>query len=399
MEWERKTARGLGKGRLGARWRHGGAPLPVPDYLPGVATPTSSHPLDPAIRAVGRALPPNYADQETLTAALRAHWARQHHNPDRLDELHRAVKVRGRHLALPLAEYPALDTFKKSNDAWIRVALDVGAEAVTRALDGAGLRPTDVDQLVFVTVTGLATPSIDARLVNRLGMRRDLKRVPIFGLGCVAGASGLARVSDLLRGAPGEVGVLLSVELCSLTLQREDLSVANAVASGIFGDGAAAVVLGGAGRGGGPGTPGPRVVATRAAFYPDTEWVMGWDFVDTGFQVVLSAQVPQITRDNIGRDVDAFLASRGLRRSDVRHWIAHTGGPKVLEAFQSALELPAGALDLSWRSLEEVGNLSSASVLFVLGDLLDSGVTRSGDLGLLVAMGPGFCAEMVLLQW
>ena len=364
-----------------------------------MSAPSSTSPApSPAILAVGRALPPNHVDQETLTAALRAHWARQHHNADRLDDLHRAVKVRGRHLALPLVEYPPLDTFKKSNDAWIRVAEELGAEAVSRALDGAGLRPADVDQLVFVTVTGLATPSIDAKLVNRLGLRRDLKRVPIFGLGCVAGASGLARLSDLLAGSPEGVGVLLSVELCSLTLQREDLSVANAVASGIFGDGAAAVVLAGGARvvNGGPV---PRVVATRAAFYPDTEWVMGWDFRDTGFQVVLSAEVPRITRENIGRDVDGFLASQGLRRDDVRHWIAHTGGPKVLEAFQSALGLPEGALRRSWSSLEEVGNLSSASVLFVLGDLVASGAPRAGDRGLLVAMGPGFCAELVLLEW
>jgi alkylresorcinol/alkylpyrone synthase len=188
------------------------------------------------------------------------------------------------------------------------------------------------------------------------------------------------------------------VELCSLTLQRDDLSVANAVASGIFGDGAAAVVLAGGSRAVN-GAPVPRVVATRAAFYPDTEWVMGWDFRDTGFQVVLSAEVPRITRENIGADVDGFLASQGLGRGDVRHWIAHTGGPKVLEAFQSALGLPDGALRRSWTSLEEVGNLSSASVLFVLGDLLDSGEPRPGDLGLVVAMGPGFCAEMVLLRW
>ena len=371
----------------------------------GRASPISSREVDdpsrdarlPTILSVGRALPPHYADQQTLTAALRAHWARQHHNADRLEELHRAVKVRGRYLALPLADYLPLDGFKKSNDAWIRVAEELGAEAVRRALDGAGLRPSDVDQVVFVTVTGLATPSIDAKLVNRLGLRRDVKRVPLFGLGCVGGAAGLARTADLLRGFSGEIGVLLSVELCSLTLQREDLSVANAVASGIFGDGAAAVVLAGGGRAG--ATAGPRVLATRAAFYPDTEWVMGWDFRDTGFQIVLSAQVPQITRENIGADVDAFLASQGLGRSDVRHWIAHTGGPRVLEAFQQALDLPEGALARSWRSLEEVGNLSSASVLFVLADLLASGEARPGDRGLLMAMGPGFCAEMVLLQW
>ncbi len=347
---------------------------------------------------MGRALPPHYADQETLTAALRAHWAARHFNADRLDELHRAVKVKGRHLALPLQEYPPLDSFGKSNDAWIRVAEELGAEAVRRALAAAGLEPRDVDHLVFVTVTGLATPSIDAKLVNRLGLRRDVRRLPVFGLGCVAGAAGLARLSDLVAATPGGVGVLLSVELCSLTLQRDDPSVANAVASGIFGDGAAAVVLAGGAREVN-GAAGPRVVATRSAFYPDTEWVMGWDFRDSGFQVVLSAEVPRITRENVGRDVDDFLASRGLRRADVRHWIAHTGGPKVLEAFQSALALPEGALARSWRSLEEVGNLSSASVLFVLGDLLEAGEARPGDLGLLVAMGPGFCAELVLLQW
>jgi alkylresorcinol/alkylpyrone synthase len=173
--------------------------------------------------------------------------------------------------------------------------------------------------------------------------------------------------------------------------------VANAVASGIFGDGAAAVVVAGPARA--AGRPGPRVRATRSVFYPDTEWVMGWDFRDEGFKVVLSAEVPRITRENVGRDVDAFLASEGLGRADVRHWIAHTGGPKVLEAFQEALALPPGALDRSWRSLEEEGNLSSASVLFVLGDLLDSGEARPGDLGLVLAMGPGFCAEMVLLEW
>jgi alkylresorcinol/alkylpyrone synthase len=360
--------------------------------------PSTTRSDAPAVLSVGRALPPHHVDQETLTAALRAHWARRHFNADRLDELHRAVKVKGRHLALPLAEYAALDGFKKSNDAWIRVAEPLGAEAMIAALGAAGLAPADVDHLVFVTVTGLATPSIDAKLVNRLGLRRDVKRLPVFGLGCVAGAAGLARLSDLLRGDPGGVGVLLSVELCSLTLQREDPSVANAVASGIFGDGAAAVVLAGSARTRSD-VRAPRVVATRAAFYPDTEWVMGWDFQDSGFQVVLSAEVPRITRENLGRDVDGFLSSQGLSRSDVRHWIAHAGGPKVLEAFQAALSLPDGALDRSWKSLEEVGNLSSASVLMVLGDLVASGDPRPGDRGLVVAMGPGFCAEMVLLEW
>ncbi|HEY3358189.1 MAG TPA: 3-oxoacyl-[acyl-carrier-protein] synthase III C-terminal domain-containing protein, partial [Polyangia bacterium] len=188
-----------------------------------------------------------------------------------------------------------------------------------------------------------------------------------------------------------------SVELCSLTLQKEDLSVTNVVATGLFGDGAAAVILGGGAR---PRrAPAPRVLATRSCFYPDTEWVMGWDVVDTGFKVVLSARVPEVIEAHLGADVDAFLAAVGLDRSRIRHWVAHTGGPKVLEAFRASLGLPRAALERSYRSLRDVGNLSSASVLFVLADHLAAGEAREGDLGLLAAMGPGFGAELLLLQW
>ena len=352
-------------------------------------------PPAPRLRAVGRALPPNVLDQEQILGALRGLWAEKHHNPARIDDLHRAVRVKKRHLALPLDRYPALDRFSRQNDAWIEAAGPLGAEAVTDALARAGLAPRDVDHFLFVTVTGIATPSIDARLATRLGMRSDVKRTPIFGLGCAAGAAGLARATDLLRGDPGGVAVLLSVELCSLTLQREDLSVPNVIASGLFGDGAAAVVLAGGER----QQAGPRVVATRSVLYPGTERVMGWDVVDSGFKVVLSSEVPQVIRSRLRPDVDRFLADQGLSLGDVRHVIAHTGGPKVLEAVEGALELAPGRLERSWRSLEEIGNLSSASVLFVLGDFLDADEARPGDRGLLVAMGPGFGAELVLLEW
>jgi alkylresorcinol/alkylpyrone synthase len=336
-------------------------------------------------------------DQETLIAALSAMWSRSHFNGSRLADMHRAARVGGRYLALPLAEYASLDSFGKCNDAFIRVGAEVGEAAIRAALRQAGLSPSDVDHLYFVTVTGISTPSLDAKLVNRLGIGSSVKRTPIFGLGCLGGAAGLARASDALRAYPGEVAVMLSVELCSLTLQREDASVTNLVATGLFGDGAAAVVLAGGERA--RGSPAPRVVATRSVFYPETEWVMGWDVVDTGFKVVLSAKVPEVIEARVGADVDAFLGRLGLARGDVRHWIAHTGGPKVLEAFRRSLALPEAAVARSWRSLAEVGNLSSASVLFVLGDLLDSGEPREGDLGLLAAMGPGFSAELLLLRW
>jgi alkylresorcinol/alkylpyrone synthase len=346
------------------------------------------------ILSAAQALPPNFADQETLLAAFRAHWGQKHFNLDRLEQLHRSVRVGGRNLALPLEEYAALESFAARNAAWTRVAVEVGEDAVRKALLAADVAPAQVDHLFFVTVTGIATPSIDARLVDRLGLRTDLKRVPIFGLGCVAGAAGLSRVHDVLRAAPSETAVLLAVELCSLTLQREDLSIPNIIASGLFGDGAAAVVLDGGARG-----RGPRIAATRSVFYRDTERVMGWDIVDSGFKVVLSPQVPQLVRERLRGDVDAFLKAEGLRRSDISHFICHSGGPKVLEAFEEALELPRQKLQRSWDSLQTAGNLSSASVLFVLSDLLAEGVARPGDKGLLLAMGPGFCSELVLLEW
>jgi alkylresorcinol/alkylpyrone synthase len=350
----------------------------------------------PVIHSATQTLPENYASQEELTAYLKKLWATKYFNMERLEEVHRNVKVGSRYLAVPLSEIDKLDTFAKRNDAYIRCATDLGEKAIREALYQADLTPKDIDAIFFVTVTGLATPSIDARLVNRLGMRADVKRTPIWGLGCVAGAAGIARASDYLRAYPDSTVVLLSVELCALTYQREDLSVANIISSGLFGDGASAVIL----RGGSVsrGT-GPRVVASRSFFYHDTERVMGWDIVDSGFKVVLSPKVPEMVKSHFGGNVDEFLGAQGLDRSKIKHWLLHTGGPKVLEAFISTLGIPSNALDRTWKSLEQVGNLSSSSVLFVLSDMMKSGEAKPGDYALLAAMGPAFCAEMVLLQW
>jgi alkylresorcinol/alkylpyrone synthase len=262
-------------------------------------------------------------------------------------------------------------------------------------LGRAGLSTDDVDAILFVTVTGVATPSIDARLMNRLALPSDVKRMPIFGLGCVAGAAGIARAADYVRAYPDQVALLLSVELCSLTLQREDLSIPNLIASGLFGDGAAAVLVVGDER----QAAGPRIVASRSIFYRDSERVMGWDISEDGFRIVLSADVPQVVRDHLREDVDAFLAGHGLSRKEIASWVCHPGGPKVLEAMEETLELPEGALAVTWKSLREVGNLSSTSVLLVLADTLESHRPPPGSYGMLLAMGPGFCSELVLLQW
>ena len=347
------------------------------------------------IAGTGAAFPPHYYDQEQLLAAFRAHWAKKSLNLERLDALHRNVQVGGRHLALPVEAYPALRGFGESNGAWLEVAGDVGESAVRSALEDAGVGPRDVDAFFFVTITGVSAPSLDARLTNRLGLSPRVKRVPIFGLGCMAGAAGIARAADYLKAYPDHVAVLLSVELCSLTLQRDDLSISNLIASGLFGDGAAAVVLGGRSR----ALPGPKVLRTRSVFYPDTEQVMGWDVSDRGFRIVLSADVPEMVRLHLRDDIDAFVTDHGLSRDRIARYIAHPGGPKVLEAMATALELPPRALEPAWRSLREVGNLSSASVLLVLRDVLRNDPPAPGSYGLIFAMGPGFCSELVLVRW
>jgi alkylresorcinol/alkylpyrone synthase len=348
------------------------------------------------IHAVATAPAPHRYEQDALIAAFLENWSKVHHNSRRVEQLHRAVRVGGRNLALPMEDYPSLN-FGAANDAFIRVGTDIGAEAVSRALEEAGLRPRDLDAIYFTTVTGVAAPSIDARLCNRLGLRDNIKRVPMFGLGCVAGAAGISRLADYLRGWPDHVAVLLSVELCSLTLQRADLSIPNLIASGLFGDGAAAVVA--SGRPSAGPHPGPEVIATESRFYPDTERVMGWDVGEGGFRIVLSAEVPDMVDRHVVSDVDGFLARQGLSRADIASWVCHPGGPKVLEAFERCLRLPPDALALTWRSLEAVGNLSSASVLHVLRDTLIERRPPSGSYGLMLAMGPGFCSELVLLRW
>jgi len=347
------------------------------------------------IAAVGSAFPPHYIDQDTLIAAFVEAWAARYHNLERITDLHRQVQVGGRHLALPLASYGKLATFTEANDAWIRVGMEVGAAAIEDALSRARLHVRDVDAFWCTSVTGIAAPSLDARLMNRMGFRPDTKRVPIFGLGCVAGAAGVARATDYVRGHPDEVALLLSVELCSLTLQRDDLSIANLIATGLFGDGAAAVVVAGDGR----GAAGPAVIASRSALYPDTEDVMGWRIGERGFQVVLSAEVPEMVSKHLRGDVDRLLAEHGLHYDDIAIWVVHPGGPKVLRAMEEIFPLKPGALDVTWESLRRVGNLSSASVLVILQDTLARPAPPAGSYGLMTAMGPGFCSELVLLRW
>lgn len=348
-----------------------------------------------AIVSVAAAFPDQYYSQAQTLAILDQHWQASPQARARIASFHENAGVEGRHLALPLERYPELHDFSERNREYIRCAVELGERALGTALAEAEVPAAELGHLFFVSVTGMATPSIDGRLVNRMKLNSSLKRTPIFGLGCVAGAAGLARAADWARAYPESSVALLAVELCSLTWQRDDLSVPNLIACSLFGDGAAALVLA-ADRG---CRRGPRVLGSRSRFYADTEHVMGWDIGTQGLKVVLSAGVPELVRQHVRADVDAFLAEHDMRRGDVQHWILHTGGPRVLEAFQAALELSPRDLEFSWQQLRRNGNLSSASVLLVLGDLWRARRPGAGERALLMAMGPGFCSEMVLLEW
>jgi alkylresorcinol/alkylpyrone synthase len=352
----------------------------------------------PVVVATATALPSHRYAQEDLVRLALDTLPDLGIEPGVLGRFFAHVGVNERFLALPAERYRELDGLETRSQAWLEVATDLGEQALRKLLGEARVEASEIGELMTTTVTGLAVPTLDARLMNRISFPLDLKRVPLFGLGCVGGAAGVARVADYLEGHPDELAILLAVELCSLTLQRDDVSVANVISMGLFGDGAAAVLLAGADH---PlaDEARPRIVATRSAFFPDTERMMGWDIVDGGFKVVLSPEVPELAETQLPEAVDAFLGDHGLRRDDIGTWVTHPGGPKIMDAVEKGLELTHDELEPAREGLADVGNLSSASVLFLLDDYRRRRRPAAGTYGLMMAMGPAFCAELVLLEW
>jgi alkylresorcinol/alkylpyrone synthase len=360
------------------------------------------------IAAVRSAFPAHRYPQAELTRAVAELSDLGGARRALLERLHGNAGVQTRHTILPLPQYASLNGIGEANDAYIEGATDLGEQALREALAAAGLAAAEVDLLIVTSVTGVAVPSIDARLMPRLGLRPDVKRLPIFGLGCVAGAAGLARLHDYLLAWPRHVAALLAVELCSLTLPAAAVTATpDMVVSGLFGDGATALVARGeqlftasaahtvtttAGN-------GPRVVASRSEVYPGTGDVLGWRLNSDGFRIVLTAELADVVARHLSAGVSSFLAEHGLTTDEISSWVCHPGGPKVIDAIQQSLKLPDSALEMSRRSLAEVGNMSSASVLHVLEKTIGSCPPAPGSVGLMIGLGPGVSAELVLLRW
>lgn len=350
----------------------------------------------PWIHSVARSLAPYYYPQDQLIQMVLDNWPEKKIRPERVASFQRNVLVGGRYLALPVEAYKHLDGFGASNAKWIETAVPMAESAVQKLLDGADLAPEKISAITTTTVTGIAVPSLEARLMNRFSFPRTTKRTPLFGLGCLAGVAGINRVGDYLVGHPKEAAIFLSVELCSLTLQTTDFSIQNIIAAGLFGDGCAAVLMVGDEH---PLAQGAAFQwsCPRSEFFPDTERIMGWDVVNNGFQIVLSAGVPTLVENEMPPAVEALFEQAGLAGEKPQFVVAHPGGPKVMEAMEKALFLEKGELKKSWDSLSQFGNMSSTSVLFILGDHIED-PPPAGSIGIMAAMGPAFCAELNLLR-
>ncbi len=345
---------------------------------------------NPSILSVATAVPQHRVSQETARDFARLMFSESFKNVERLLPIFDNAHIQNRHFCMPPEWFGEDHTFHEKNALYVEHALDLSEKAAKRALDKAGVEPGDVGAIFFVSTTGISTPSLDSKLMFRLGLPEHTKRVPLWGLGCAGGAAGLARAADHARAYPKKPVLLVAVELCGLTFVKGDRSKSNLVATSLFADGAAAVVLG---TGESPG-----LLGSYSTTWPETEDVMGWDVIEQGLRVRFARSVPQIVHEKMRGNLEAACDSLDLTLEDLRHFVLHPGGPKVLEAYEETLGLSPSGLDLSREILRDYGNMSSVSVLFVLEQFLEDYPEGSGEHGTISALGPGFSAEHVLFR-
>jgi alkylresorcinol/alkylpyrone synthase len=347
----------------------------------------------PSIAAVAKIdLPCKTAQQEVKEQARIAFTSRSPHM-ERLMDVFDNTQILTRNFCKPLGYYIAPSTFEDRNNAYLETSLKWSVEAIENCIGRANITKEDITDIVFVSTTGLATPSMDALIINRMRLNPHINRMPIFGLGCAGGVSGMARANSIAMANPDAVVLLVAVELCSLTVLRDDYSTSNFVGSSLFSDGIAACLIMGDNH---RGNKHVKYKSASSKLYYDSLEVMGWDFTNSGFKVLFSKDIPEFINENVRNDIDNFLIRQGLRLEDIRNFIFHPGGKKVLEAYASALPVEGDFLKRSRTVMNNYGNMSSVTVLYVLEKFMNEGF--EDGLGLMMAMGPGFSSEMVLLE-
>lgn len=348
----------------------------------------------PSLAAVTKIDFPDKLSQQTVKDFAKEVFASSFPDIGRLLPVFDNTEIVTRNLCKPLAYYLQPHTFEAQNRDFIRLALEYSVRATEACLEGAGIDAGEITDILFVSTTGLATPSIDALIVDRMRLNPHVNRMSVFGLGCGGGVSGFAKACTLAEANPQALVLFICAELCSLTFLRSDFSKSNFIGSSLFADGVAACLIAGDARKIVP-EPGIEFIAGRSRLYYDTQDIMGWDFTDKGFKVLFSPGIPALIAAHVREDVTAFLAEHDLKLSDIRNFIFHPGGKKVLSAYEDALGAAGDFLRTTREVMQEYGNMSSASVLYVL-----ERSTRAYEpgYGLMMAMGPGFSSEMVLLN-
>ncbi|HTV91440.1 MAG TPA: 3-oxoacyl-[acyl-carrier-protein] synthase III C-terminal domain-containing protein [Verrucomicrobiae bacterium] len=344
-----------------------------------------------ALVSVATAVPPFALEQNDVAARVHAQFSRSE-IVQRLMPVFTTTGIRRRYSCVPIEWYYEARSWPQRNAIYLENAQALLERAAREALERAGLRASDVGAVVVVSTTGIATPSLDARLIAPLGLAATVRRLPIFGLGCVGGAVGLARAAMMAQAVRAPV-LLLVVELCALWFRRDDLTKSNIVATALFGDGAAAAILL-------AGGDGPRIRASGEYTFPDSLGVMGWDVAIDGLSAIFSRDIPQLVQTQLQPVVDAYLAESQLTRRDIDVFLSHPGGTKVLDALESAFGIEGGSLADSRAVLAEYGNMSAVTLLFVLERALREGALANASWAraLLSAMGPGFTAAFVTLE-
>ncbi len=319
---------------------------------------------------------------------------------DRLINVFDNSEISNRHISVPTKWLSKEHSFKERNVIFKVTAEKLAKEAIEKCLNSTGISPSQINNIIYVTSTGVMTPTLDAVLFNELGFSKHIKRTPLWGLGCAGGAAGISRAMDYTKAFPKETSLLIAVELCSLTFQKDDLSKSNIIAASLFSDGCACVLIAGDENELAVNSPNsPELIGSLSTIYNNSLDIMGWEIVESGFSVIFSRDIPNIVKEYVKPNIMELLALYNLNIDDIKHYVTHPGGLKVINAYEESLGLINGKLDVSRKILKEHGNMSSPSVIYVLDEFMKNiNDVKAGEYGLIASLGPGFSSELVLFK-